>query len=189
MSRTAVDEPEPAVIDALDMRRAMGLFASGVTIVTGMDDEDPVGFACQSFASVSLDPPLVLICADHRGRSWPRIRTSGRFTINVLGEDQRDLCNRFGSASGTRFTELAWDRSRWNTPSLPGVLLRIHAAVDDVRPAGDHDVIIGRVLELESLRSCRPLLFYRGLFELPGSSSPASPQAWDGDWGWGSRWG
>src|SRR3546814_8349050 len=83
------------------MRRAMGIFASGVTVVTGLDDDGPVGFACQSFASVSLDPPLVLFCADHGGRSWPRIRATGRFSVNVLGEDQDELCGRFRSEEHT----------------------------------------------------------------------------------------
>ena len=72
---------------AAQMRAAMGSFATGVTVVTGLDGEEPVGFACQSFASVSLEPPLVLFCADHRGRTWPRIRERGRFTVNVLGEN------------------------------------------------------------------------------------------------------
>jgi 3-hydroxy-9,10-secoandrosta-1,3,5(10)-triene-9,17-dione monooxygenase reductase component len=74
---------------------AMALWPTGVTVVTGYDD-GPVGFACQSFASVSLEPPLVLFCADHRGRAWPGIRRSGRFTVNVLGEEQDELCQRFG---------------------------------------------------------------------------------------------
>ena len=89
------------------MRHALGHFATGVTVVTGLTAEgDPVGFACQSFASVSLDPPLVLFCADHRGRSWPRMREAGRFTVNVLGHAQRDLIERFGSSTGRRFDGL-----------------------------------------------------------------------------------
>ena len=70
-----------------EMRRALGQFASGVTVVTGLDAEGPVGFTCQSFASVSLEPPLILFCADHRGRAWPRIRLKG-------AREPSDCCSR-----------------------------------------------------------------------------------------------
>ena len=166
------------------MRAAMGHFATGVTVVTGLDGDEPVGFACQSFASVSLNPPLVLFCADHRGRTWPLIRASGRFTVNVLGEEQVEMCNRFGSQRGRRFEGLDWTRSRWDTPSLPLTLMRVHAEVEDVHTAGDHDVVIGRVRELESPRTDPPLLFFRGSFgvETPTIAAPTR-------WGWGDRWG
>ena len=161
------DAPSPD-----EMRRALGQFASGVTVVTGLDTAGPVGFTCQSFASVSLEPPLILFCADHRGRAWPRIRRSGRFTINVLREDQTDLCARFGSSRGAKFDGLAWEPSRWSTPSLPGVLLRVHADVQSVHIAGDHDVVIGRVRELESVCEERPMVFFRGSFGLGAAPLP-----------------
>ena len=171
--------PTPA-----QMRAAMGCFASGVTVVTGLDGQEPVGFACQSFASVSLEPPLVLFCADHRGRTWPRIREHGRFTVNVLGEEQLEVCNRFGSRHGRRFEGMGWTRSRWDTPSLSGVLLRVHGAVETVHVAGDHDVVIGRVLELETPETDGPLLFFRGGFgvEQPTVAAPLP-------WAYGDRWG
>src|SRR4051812_9444887 len=115
-----------------EMRRAMGGFASGVTVVAGIDDGEPVGFACQSFASVSLEPPLVLFCADHRGRAWPRIRTSGRFNVSVLAEDQSEVCSRFGSSKGRKFDGLDWHESPWGTPVIDGVLLHVHCAVHEV---------------------------------------------------------
>ena len=166
------------------MRAAMGCFATGVTVVTGVAGDEPVGFACQSFASVSLDPPLVMFCADHRGRTWPRIRTSGWFTVNVLGDDQVDVCSRFGSSRGRRFDGLEWTRSRWGTPSLHGALMRVHGEVEQVHVAGDHDVVIGRVHELERTQDGRPLLFFRGTFgvETPTVAAPTR-------WGYGDRWG
>src|SRR3954471_6030765 len=118
-----------------EMRHAMGAFASGVTVVAGFHDGDPVGFACQSFASVSLEPALVLFCADHRGRAWPRIRESGRFAVNILAAEQTDLCGRFGSGKGRKYEGLRWELSRWGTPSLPGVLTRVHADVHEVHTA------------------------------------------------------
>ncbi|MFE3293570.1 flavin reductase family protein [Rhodococcus sp. NPDC059234] len=155
-----------ATHDPAELRQIMGQFASGVTVVTGLDEDGPIGFACQSFASVSLDPALVLFCADHRGRAWPRIRRAGRFTVNVLAESQADVCGRFGSSRGAKFDGLDWERSRWETPSLHEVLVRVHAEVDTVHPAGDHDVVLGRVLELEAVRDDRPMVFFRGGFGL-----------------------
>lgn len=181
MSETAqLTPPTPR-----EMRTAMGSFASGVTVVTGYDDE-PVGFACQSFASVSLEPPLVLFCADHRGRAWPRIRSTGRFTVNVLGEDQRDLCDRFGSSRGEKYDGLDWTMSAWDTPSLPGVLMRVHAEVHSVHVEGDHDVVVGRVLQLETAEDdSRPMLFFRGRFGIEDLHTRLAPTLW----GWGDHWG
>ncbi|MFC4603975.1 flavin reductase family protein [Rhodococcus kronopolitis] len=161
-----VDAQNAPAPDPAQMRRVMGQFASGVTVVTGLDDDGPIGFACQSFASVSLEPPMVLFCADHRGSAWPRIRRSGRFTVNVLAEAQDEMCGRFGSSRGRKFDDLDWDLSRWETPTLPQVLARVHAEVDAVHVAGDHDVVIGRVLELEDLHAAAPMVFFRGQFGL-----------------------
>ncbi|WP_244928817.1 flavin reductase family protein [Nocardioides sp. W7] len=180
-------QQQPVVSEptAVEMRRAMGYFASGVTVVTG-HGEEPVGFACQSFASVSLEPPLVMFCADHKGRAWPDIRRSGRFTVNVLGEDQDELCQRFGSSRGRKYDGLDWELSRWGTPSLPGVLMRVHAEVEAVHVAGDHDVVIGRVLELETTPPWRqPMLFFRGRFGVEDADSAIAPNLW----GWGDHWG
>lgn len=169
-----------------EMRRAMGTFATGVTVITGFEKGVPIGFACQSFASVSLEPPLVLFCADHRGRAWPRIRNAGRFCVNVLHEQQTDLCDRFGSSRGRKYDGLSWALSRWETPVLPGVLMRVHAEVHDVHVAGDHDVVIGRVLELDTSAAehDRPMLYFRGKFGI--DRQPALPGVWE--WG-GERWG
>ncbi|MYY02889.1 MULTISPECIES: flavin reductase family protein [unclassified Streptomyces] len=180
----ACEETEPT---PPRMRRTMGSFASGVTVVTGLGrDGVPAGFACQSFASVSLEPALVLFCADHRGRAWPRIREAGRFAVNILAEGQTDLCGRFGSSKGRKYEGLDWEVSRWGTPSLPGVLTRVHADVYDVHGAGDHDVVLGRVLALETLsEEGRPMLFFRGGFGIGDPAAPAPP----GPWGWGDLWG
>ncbi|RAY13352.1 flavin reductase [Actinomadura craniellae] len=175
---TDVPPPTPT-----ELRGAMGAFASGVTVVTGVDSGEPVGFACQSFASVSLEPPLILFCAGHHGRTWPRIRRSGRFCVNVLGEEQSEVCGRFGSREGRKFDGLEWDLSRWGAPALRDVLLRVHCEVHAVHAAGDHDVVIGRVLEVETPAEGRPLIFFRGRFGVE-HPEPAVPL-----WGNGDRWG
>lgn len=160
------------VVNPNAFRRAMSDFATGVAVVTGLDDAGPVGFACQSFASVSLHPPLVMFCADHRSRSWPRIRRAGRFCVNVLGGHQDELCARFGSNDGRKFDGADWARSRWNTPVLPDVLMRVHADVHQVVAAGDHDIVVGRVLEVERLERHLPMIFFRGRFGIE-SDEPA----------------
>ncbi|MCU1590563.1 MAG: putative oxidoreductase [Frankiales bacterium] len=148
-----------------EMRRVLGSFATGVTVVTGIGLAGPVGFSCQSFASVSLDPPLVLFCPAHTSRSWPLIRDAGKFCVNVLAEDQEDLCARFATTGSDKFAELAWHETAWG-PSLDGVLSTVMCDVEAVHPAGDHDIVIGHVRELVLHREAAPLVFYRGTFGL-----------------------
>ena len=152
-------------VDATELRRVMGHFATGVTVVTGTDAGEPVGFACQSFTSVSLEPPLVLFCPAHSSRSWPRIQTSGSFSVNVLAEDQLELCKTFASSSSDKFAGLAWHQTQWG-PSLDNVLATVHCDIWQVIPAGDHDVVLGTVQELVTHRDAQPLVFFRGQFGL-----------------------
>jgi 3-hydroxy-9,10-secoandrosta-1,3,5(10)-triene-9,17-dione monooxygenase reductase component len=166
MAKGTVEAPlKDHVVESGEMRRVMGMFASGVTIVTGTDDGKPVGFACQSFTSVSLDPPLVLFCPAHSSSSWPRIQRGGVFSVNVLAEDQLELCKAFAASGGNKFEGLTWHDTAWG-PSLDGVLATVHCEIDAVHPAGDHDVVIGRVKQLVTHREAAPLLFFRGQFGL-----------------------
>ncbi len=155
--------PSPA-----ELRHHLGHFATGVTVITARDGDGPVGFACQSFSSVSLDPPLVLFCVGRTSRSGGRVRDAGVFCVNILAEDQRELCDRFGSSRGARFDGLAYDDSPDGVPLLPDVIVRVHAEVEDIHPAGDHDIVVGRVTGLESVREQRPMIFFRGTFSLDG---------------------
>lgn len=154
------------------MRQAMSAFASGITVITSLDDAGPVGFTCQSFASVSLDPPLVLFCVQTHGESGRRVLRTGRFTAHVLGHCQEELCRRFAARTQHRFEGSGWTPSPIGTPALPGVLARVHARVEQEVEAGDHVVVIGRVVALDSPRGGRPLLFYRGGFGLSGAVDP-----------------
>jgi 3-hydroxy-9,10-secoandrosta-1,3,5(10)-triene-9,17-dione monooxygenase reductase component len=156
---TSVDH----IVEPGEMRRVMGHFASGVTIVTGIHEGQPVGFACQSFTSVSLDPPLVLFCPARTSTTWPLIQRTGSFSVNVLAEDQLDLCMRFAASGGDKFEGLAWHATAWG-PELDGVLATVHCDVEQVHPAGDHEVVIGQVRELVTHREVGPLLFFKGAF-------------------------
>lgn len=153
------------VVEPQEMRRVLGQFATGVTIVTGSDEGEPVGFACQSFTSVSLEPPLVLFCPAHTSSSWPRIRKGGVFSVNVLADDQLDLCKLFATSGADKFGSIDWHATPWG-PALDDVLATVHCEIEDVHRAGDHDVVIGRVRRLVTHREAGPLLFFRGQFGL-----------------------
>ncbi len=148
-----------------EMRRVLGSFATGVAVVTGRGISGPVGFSCQSFASVSLEPPLVLFCPAHTSRSWPLIQGSGRFCVNVLADDQEDICMRFATTGTDKFAGLTWHETAWG-PSLDKVLSTVMCEVEAVHVAGDHDIVIGRLRELVLHREAAPLVFYRGTFGL-----------------------
>ena len=159
-------EHDPAhVASPEEMRRVLGSFVSGVTIVTGMAETGPIGFSCQSFASVSLEPPLVLFCVSRASRSWPLIRASGSFCVNVLAEDQEELCGIFASPVRDRFEGLPWLETPWG-PAIGDVLATVMCDIEAVHPAGDHDVVIGHVRQLVTRRDHGPLVFFRGAFGL-----------------------
>ncbi len=147
------------------MRRVLGSFATGVVVITGDDDGTPVGFTCQSFASVSLNPPLVLFCPAHTSFSWPRIRASGRFAVNVLADHQQEVCDRFAASGGDKFAALAWHGTSWG-PSIEAALATVLCTIEDVHPAGDHDIVVGRVRQLVTRPAGSPLVFFRGTFGL-----------------------
>src|SRR5262245_55389208 len=153
-------------LDPMRFRRVFGHFCTGVTIVTSVDSPagEPVGFACQAFAALSLDPPLVLFCPAVASATWPRIERAGHFCINVLAEEQRELSRVFGSSGPHRFAGLTWSSTRDGAPVLDGVLAWAACQVEAVHPAGDHLVVVGRVTELGECSDGRPLLFYKGQY-------------------------
>jgi 3-hydroxy-9,10-secoandrosta-1,3,5(10)-triene-9,17-dione monooxygenase reductase component len=162
-------------VEATRFRRVFGHFCTGVTVVTGMAGGQPVGFACQAFAALSLDPPLVLFCPRVLSHTWSGIRPSGRFCVNVLAEDQRDLSRTFGTAGTDKFDGVVWSLSRAGTPILAGVLTWADCLVEAVHPGGDHDIVVGRVTELGECRDARPLLFYKGRYTGTAAFSPHEP--------------
>ena len=173
-------------IDPRAYRQTLGLFVTGVTVIAMEVDGSIRALTANSFTSLSLNPPLVLFCADHRGRSWPRMRDAGLFTVNVLHHEQHDIVERFGSPSGGRFDGLDWYPSADGGPSLAEALMRIHCSVDQVHVAGDHDVVIGRVLSVDDTGAGRPMLFYRGTFTVTEKiAEAAGPDAEAADDYWG----
>ncbi|WP_241386689.1 3-hydroxy-9,10-secoandrosta-1,3,5(10)-triene-9,17-dione monooxygenase reductase subunit [Rhodococcus sp. CH91] len=164
-------------IDPKTFRTVLGQFCTGITIITTVDDGAPVGFACQSFAALSLDPPLVLFCPTKQSRSWSAIERSGRFCVNVLAEEQQQICARFGSREPDKFAGIDWAPSPLGSPVLSGSLAHIDCTVESVHDGGDHRVVFGRVSSLSEVgdEKERPLLFYRGRYTgiEPEKTAPA----------------
>ncbi|MFF4412869.1 3-hydroxy-9,10-secoandrosta-1,3,5(10)-triene-9,17-dione monooxygenase reductase subunit [Streptosporangium sp. NPDC001559] len=154
-------------------RQVLGHFCTGVTVVATMRDERPVGFACQSFAALSLDPPLVLFCPARSSGTWPDVERSGRFAVSVLAHDQRETSTLFGRGGADRFSSTPWRRSPSGSPLLEGALAWVDCSLEAVYEAGDHYIAVGRVHELGAGPSERPLLFYRGGYTV--TEPPASP--------------
>jgi 3-hydroxy-9,10-secoandrosta-1,3,5(10)-triene-9,17-dione monooxygenase reductase component len=157
-------------------RATLGHFCTGVTVVTAALDGQPVGFACQSFAAVSLEPPLVLFCPSQDSRSWPVMERVGRFGVNVLAHDQAEISAAFGSSRPDKFETAGWARSAGGVPILEGALAWVEATVEEVYPVGDHHVVIGRVVALGGGGQNPPLLFHRGRYTAPLAEPP--PPHW-----------
>jgi 3-hydroxy-9,10-secoandrosta-1,3,5(10)-triene-9,17-dione monooxygenase reductase component len=166
---------EHRVVDPLRFRRVFGHFCTGVTVVTSVDGDTPVGFACQAFAALSLDPPLVLFCPGSASATWRRIERTGHFCVNVLAEDQRHVSRTFGVSREDKFAEVGWSPSPAGAPILDGVLTWAGCRIEAVHDAGDHKVVIGLVTELGTVRDVRPLLFYKGRYTGTAATSPHDP--------------
>ncbi len=152
-------------IDQRVFRDTLGSFCTGVVAVTGMDNGQPVGFAAQSFTSVSLDPPLVAVCPGKGSTSWPRIRAGGCFCINILGEDQRTICDTFARTGIDKFAEFGWRTGVTGAPILERVIAYIDCRLEVEHDAGDHTIAVGRVVDLATLDDGRGgLLFFRGSY-------------------------
>jgi 3-hydroxy-9,10-secoandrosta-1,3,5(10)-triene-9,17-dione monooxygenase reductase component len=149
---------------ALKFRDVLGRFCTGVTVVTSISDDQPVGMTCQSFTSVSLDPPLVLFCPAKTSRAWPLIQRAGYFCVNLLSRDQLELSNGFAATGADKFAGVSWRPSVTGAPLLDGVLGWVDCQVYAVHEAGDHYVVIGRVMDLGVEEAPHPLLFYRGKY-------------------------
>ena len=150
--------------DKSELRRVMGHFATGVTIVTTHDGNGRCyGLTANAVCSVSLEPPLVLVCVDKNAESHPAFEMSQAFVVNVLTAEQEELSRRFAVSGGEKFVGLACRNGGTGTPIIEGALAHVECRVVAAHDAGDHTIYIGRV-ESGDVGNGDPLLFFRGKY-------------------------
>ena len=156
----------PRIVDPGAMREVLGHFASGVTVVTALTADGPAGFTCQSFSSLSLDPPLVAFAPARSSQTWPALRAIGRFCVNVLAEGQDAVSQNFARSGVDKFAEVPWSPSAHGSPVLDDVVAWIDGELWAEYDGGDHSIVVARVLDLGADPGRRPLLFHRGNYGL-----------------------
>ncbi len=151
--------------DARTFRDALGCFATGVTVVTTTDSySEPVGLTANSFTSVSLDPPLLLVCIANGSSSAAVLESAERFAINILQIGQQLTSNRFAGKNEDRFAETPWQMSEFGIPVLTGALASFECVREAIYPAGDHFILVGKVLKARFEPQRDPLLYFRGKY-------------------------
>lgn len=158
--------PANTVIEPARFREALGHYASGITVVTSLIDDEPVGFTCQSFYSVSMSPPLVSFSVMAGSASYPKIRQAGRFAVNILTEAQIDVSNQFARRGTDKWQGIAWRESPLGNPIIGGSLHWLDCEIYAEHAAGDHVIVIGEVkaLDLQDAAAAQPLLYFKGQY-------------------------
>jgi flavin reductase (DIM6/NTAB) family NADH-FMN oxidoreductase RutF len=151
--------------DHRPLRDAFGCFATGITIVTSFDEERrPVGFTANSFTSVSLDPPLLLVCPGKHASSLPAIRQTGLFGVSVLASGQRAIAERFAMRGVDRFAEGEWVESESGILLLEGACANFACTLHQDIDAGDHQLLLGRIDSFRSAFDRQPLMYLKGAY-------------------------
>jgi flavin reductase (DIM6/NTAB) family NADH-FMN oxidoreductase RutF len=158
-----------------EFRTALRSFATGVTVVTTRDREGhPSGLTASAFTSVSLDPPLVLVCVDHAATAHPDFRERGWFAVNILRREQEALSRRFAVSGGEKFRGVACHEGRTGLPLLDGALATLECRIVEAHEAGDHTIFIAQV-EAASVAEGQPLVYFHGSYHglTAGGDAPA----------------
>ncbi len=152
-------------IEKRDFRRVMGSFAASVTVVTTLDpDGSPHALTATAFTSVSIDPPLCLVCVDKASRAHRPMALGRKFAVNILSVEQQHWSAHFSSTLDDKFTGVKWEPGPdTGCPLLPGTLAWAECEVLDIFRGGDHDIFIGRVLAAEALEG-EPLVYWRSRY-------------------------
>jgi flavin reductase (DIM6/NTAB) family NADH-FMN oxidoreductase RutF len=146
------------------LRAILGHYPSGVTIVTATNSGVPTGFACQSFHALSLDPPLAVLLVGKKSTSWPKIKQAEVFAVNVLSENQGDLCRSFAVPGADKFAGVQWTPSQLGAPLLHNNSAWFECRLEAEHDGGDHLIVVARILDLGESDGIAPLIFHRGLF-------------------------
>jgi 3-hydroxy-9,10-secoandrosta-1,3,5(10)-triene-9,17-dione monooxygenase reductase component len=160
-----------ALVDARLLRSVCGHFTTGVTVVTSGTTSFVVGVTVNSFTSVSLDPPLILVCIQNESSELPALRRTGAFTVNILAADQEEVCRTFASRHTRRARTVDVHAGITGVPILSKALAYLECRLQREVDGGDHAILIGGVVALDVLRDDRPLAFFRSAFHhLPNGS-------------------
>jgi flavin reductase (DIM6/NTAB) family NADH-FMN oxidoreductase RutF len=153
-----------------DFRRVLSHFATGVTILTTTDAESrPTGLTVSAFCSVSLDPPQVLVCVDHKSQSYPALRDGACFAVNILASEHESVSRRFATTRLDKFDGVPWSRGRLGVPLLDGALAHLECRTVSRHVEGDHTILVGRVEQAHNSGG-EPLLYFRGKYDRLASS-------------------
>lgn len=155
-----------AAIEPLSFREALGHYASGITVITSHIDGEPIGFTCQSFYSVSMNPPLVSFSVMASSASYPKIRQAGRFAVNILSGAQVRISNQFARRGTDKWHDVDWQVSPLGNPIIAGSLHWLDCDIHAEHAAGDHLIVIGEVkaLNLQEAEATQPLLYFKGQY-------------------------
>ena len=152
------------MLDPRELRRVLGHFATGVTIITTRSaDGTPYGLTANAFTSLSLDPPLCLVCVDRKAESFAHFYDSKVFTVNVLTSAQEDLSNRFAKSGGDKFTGVATAPGHHGAPLIAGALAHLECRIIETVEAGDHVIHVGGIEHMD-VSEGEPLLFFQGRY-------------------------
>jgi flavin reductase (DIM6/NTAB) family NADH-FMN oxidoreductase RutF len=146
------------------MREVLGHFVTGIVVITAVGPAGPLGFTCQSFASLSLDPPLVSFAPARSSTTWPGIREVGAFCVNVLAAGHEELSAGFARSGVDKFAGVDWRAAPSGSPVLEGVSAWIDCTLWNEYDGGDHTVVVGLVQDLGADPDRLPLLYYRGRY-------------------------
>jgi 3-hydroxy-9,10-secoandrosta-1,3,5(10)-triene-9,17-dione monooxygenase reductase component len=148
-------------IDPDEFRHVLGHLPTGVTVLTAEGAAGPTGMTTNSVTSVSLDPPLILVCPAKSSTTWPSIHEAGSFCVNVMGRDHAQLTRRFARKGVDRFDGVAVS-PRPTGPALRDAVAWIECEIHAEHDAGDHTIVVARVLAIEAASASDPLVFFRG---------------------------
>ena len=165
-------DTESTLGDAARLRAVLGRFCTGVTVITAQELGTPLGFTCQAFSALSLNPPYVCCFPGRTSTTWPRIRDTSRFCVNILAADQEDICHSFAVSGPNKFTGVRWNESPNGSPLLHGVIAWIDCLLEREVDGGDHTIAIARITNLSAPRDTSPLLFYRSTFNQIATDYP-----------------
>jgi flavin reductase (DIM6/NTAB) family NADH-FMN oxidoreductase RutF len=155
-----------------EFRRILAHAPSSVVVVTGSGADGPAGLSVGSFVSVSLDPPLIGFFVGKTSSSWPTVRATGRFCVNVLAADQTEVSRRFAVKGGDKFADIAWSYGTAGLPVIDNCVAWIGCRLEREIETGDHVLVLGRVLDLKMARDAHALIFHRGSYTSTGGFPP-----------------